>query len=112
VVFPRATSFTGELIQQAMRLVEELFRPGERYQKAGVILGQLVPEDAIQVNMFGTQSRQNRKQLMEAMDNINFSMRGDVLKYAAGGLERNWKMRQEMRSKRFTTSWDELFAVG
>jgi hypothetical protein len=26
-------------------------------------------------------------------------------------LKRNWKMRQEMRSGRYTTRWDELFAV-
>jgi DNA polymerase V len=48
---------------------------------------------------------------MEAMDNINFSMRGDVVKYVASGLKRNWKMRQEMQSKRFTTRWDELYEV-
>ena len=47
----------------------------------------------------------------EAMDNINFSMRDDVVKYVASGLKRNWKMRQEMRSGRYTTRWEELFVV-
>jgi DNA polymerase V len=45
---------------------------------------------------------------MEAVDNINFSMRGDILKFAASGTTRNWKMRQEMRSPRYTTRWEEL----
>jgi DNA polymerase V len=48
---------------------------------------------------------------METVDNINFSMRGDVLKYAASGLSRNWKMRQEMRSGKYTTRWEELFEI-
>lgn len=51
------------------------------------------------------------KALMEAVDNLNFSMRGDVVKYVSSGLTRNWKMRQEMRSQRFTTRWEELFEI-
>jgi DNA polymerase V len=52
------------------------------------------------------------KALMEAVDNLNFSMRGDVVKYVSSSLTRNWKMRQEMRSGRFTTNWGELLTVG
>jgi DNA polymerase V len=33
------------------------------------------------------------------------------VKYVASGLKRNWKMRQEMRSGRYTTRWEELFEV-
>ena len=32
------------------------------------------------------------------IDNINFSQRDDVLKFAASGTTRDWKMRQELRS--------------
>jgi len=48
---------------------------------------------------------------METMDNINFGMRGDVLKFASSGTKRNWKMRQEFHSPRYTTRWDELYEV-
>jgi len=48
---------------------------------------------------------------MNMMDNINFSMRDDILKFAASGTERNWKMRQELRSPRYTSRWDELREV-
>jgi DNA polymerase V len=49
---------------------------------------------------------------MQAIDGINAAMRGDMVKYAASGLTRDWKMRQELRSPRFTTRWDELYVVG
>jgi DNA polymerase V len=49
--------------------------------------------------------------LMSMMDNINFSMRDDVLKFAASGTKRNWKMRQEFRSPRYTSRWNELCEV-
>jgi hypothetical protein len=48
---------------------------------------------------------------MDMMDNVNFSMRDDVLKFAASGTDRDWKMRQELRSGRYTTRWEELFEV-
>jgi DNA polymerase V len=49
--------------------------------------------------------------LMEMMDNINFSMRNDVVKFASTGIKRNWKMRQEFHSPRYTTRWEELYQV-
>lgn len=105
------TSHTNELIKNTVPLVETLYNPGSKYLKAGVMLGGLVPDESIQGNIFKSDAVNHQRILMEAMDNINFSMRDDVVKYAASGLKRNWKMRQEMRSKRFTTRWDELYEV-
>lgn len=107
----RATSNTAELIKHAVPLVEKIFKAGARYLKAGVILGDLVPDDSIQGNLFATETKNGERKLMDMMDNINFSQRDDVLKFAASGTSRNWKMRQEMRSGRYTTRWDELFEV-
>ena len=105
------TSHTNELIKNAVPLVEELYNAGSKYLKAGVILGELVPDESIQGNMFKSERVNHQRILMEAMDNINFSMRDDAVKYVASGLKRNWKMRQEMRSGRYTTRWEELFEV-
>jgi len=49
---------------------------------------------------------------MQAIDNLNVSMRDDMVKYLASGLTRNWKMRQEKRSQRYTTRWQEIVEVG
>lgn len=107
---PLATSNTQELIHYAMPLVEQLYVDGPKYLKAGVLLGHIVPDNSIQGNLFVPEENQQRL-LMDAIDNINFSMRDDVVKYAATGLKRNWKMRQELRSKRYTTRWDELYEL-
>jgi DNA polymerase V len=109
--FPNATSDTAELIRFALPLAEKLYEPGLKYLKAGVILGGIVPDNSIQANLFVNQSQHQKRFLMEAVDNINFSNRDDIIKYAASGLKRNWKMRQELRSKRFTTRWDELYEI-
>jgi len=94
-----------------MPLTERLFEPGLKYLKAGVVLGGLVPDNSIQADLFSGEGPKDERRLMEIIDNINFSQRNDIIKYAASGLERNWKMRQELRSKRFTTRWDELYEI-
>jgi len=111
VCLPQPTSNTQELIKHAIPLVEKLYSRGSKYLKAGVLLGGLVPDKSIQGNLFRPQTANHQRLLMEAMDNINFSMRDDVVKYVASGLKRNWKMRQELRSGRYTTRWNELFEV-
>jgi len=111
VHLPMATSNTGELIKPAVQLVERLFEEGNIYKKAGVMLSGIVPDTSIQGNLFLPETKNNQRLLMNMIDNVNFSMRDDVLKFAASGTERDWKMRQELRSKRYTTRWEELFEI-
>ncbi|RYG52008.1 MAG: Y-family DNA polymerase [Chitinophagaceae bacterium] len=108
---PVATSITQELIKPALELVDHLYQPGNAYKKAGVMLSGLVPDDSVQGNLFNTATKNTQRQLMNMMDNINFSQRDDMLKFASSGTKRDWKMRQELRSGRYTTRWDELFEV-
>jgi len=108
---PAATSITQELIKPAIALVDKLYRRGQEYKKAGVMLSGLVTDESIQGNMFLSETKNCERRLMDTIDNVNFSQRDDVLKFAASGTTRDWKMRQELRSPRYTTRWDELYEV-
>ncbi len=112
VTLPVATSATNELIKPAVKLVDKLFEQGRIYKKAGVMLSGIVPDTTIQANMFVAQTTNNSRFLMSMLDNVNFAMRDDMIKFAASGTKRDWKMRQELRSPRYTTRWEELFKVG
>jgi DNA polymerase V len=105
------TVLTQELIKPAMKMAERIYQPGKSYKKAGVILSGLVPDTSIQSNLFEPPAKSIGRYLMEMMDNINFSMRDDMVKFASTGVERNWKMRQEFHSPRYTTRWEELYPV-
>lgn len=109
-VLPYPTAVTPQLIKPAMWLAEKLFEQGKQYKKAGVILSALVPDAFIQGNLFEAKKSVGRY-LMEQIDNINFSMRGDVVKFAASGTKRDWKMRRDFHSPRYTTRWEELYEV-
>lgn len=108
---PVATSKTQELIKPAVALVDELYKRGTEYKKAGVMLSGLVTDASIQGNIFLSETKNCERRLMDTIDNVNFSQRDDMLKFAASGTDRDWKMRQEKRSPRYTTRWDELFEV-
>lgn len=111
LILPVATSITNELIKPALQLTERLFEKGRVYKKAGVILSGIVPDTAIQASLFNPPASEKNRLLMSMMDNINFAMRNDVLKFAASGTNRDWKMRQELRSPRYTTRWEELCEI-
>jgi len=106
-----ATSSTNELIKPAVDMIDRLFKEGTVYKKAGVMLSGLIPDDSIQGNLFLAESKNCERKLMDMIDNVNFSQRDDVLKFAASGTTRNWKMQQNELSGRYTTRWNELFEV-
>lgn len=111
VTLPVATSATNELIKPAVRLVDKLYEAGRVYKKAGVMLSGIVHDATIQANLFVAENKNNNRFLMGMLDNVNFAMRDDMVKFASSGTKRDWKMRQELRSPRYTTRWGELFEV-
>ncbi len=108
---PVATQLTQELIKPALALAERLFEEGRIYKKAGVMLSHIVPDTSVQGNLFLPDTKNRSKLLMDAIDNINFSQRGDILKFASTGTERNWKMQQNFISPKYTSRWEELCEV-
>jgi DNA polymerase V len=110
-ILPTPTVLTQDLIKVALRMTERLYEKGRVYKKAGVVLSGLVPDSSIQASLFDPPARSIGRFLMEMVDNINFSMRNDVVKFASSGTKRNWKMRKEFHSPRYTTRWEELCEV-
>jgi DNA polymerase V len=111
VSLPAATALTQDLIKPALQVVEGLYESGKTYKKAGVMLSGIVPDESVQGNLFNPVSEGMNRYLMDTIDNVNFSMRDDVLKFGSSGIQKNWKMRQELRSGRYSTRWEELREV-
>lgn len=106
------TASTPRLIAQAHRCLAGIFRPGYRYRRAGVLLSGLCPQDSVQLNLFTDAPARRDRRLMETVDRINARRGRGTLRFAAEGLQQEWKMRQNRLSPRYTTRWDELPRVG
>lgn len=104
------TISTPELIHAASQCLERLFRKGYAYQKVGVILTDLLPENRRQGHLF-LADKGRAKPLMAALDRINNRWGRETVRYAAAGFTRDWKNRQEKKSPAYTTSWQDLPVV-
>lgn len=105
---PVATDSTPELIRAALRSIQQLYRDGYEYKKAGVLLNGLVPVNQIQADLFDRHDRIRSKRLMTALDRINDRWGDGTVRFAATGLYRAWTTQFHRRSPAYTTHWDEL----
>ena len=111
-----------------MRAARQEFRPGFNYVKAGVILVNLRPASQHQgeLDLFSSDEesakvhappKKDRAALMDAMDVLNRRFGRDSVRVGSTRLVshdedvRSWATRQERRSPRFTTRWDEMRVV-
>src|SRR6266446_9931097 len=100
---PVATQDTAELSRYALRGVEQIYREGYRYKKAGVILTALVPAHQVQTHLFDQHDRERSRQLLAAIDAINTQWGTGTVRYTAMGLRPAWIMRCARRSPRYST---------
>lgn len=109
---PDATSDTLVLQRAAQAGLERLFRPGYAYAKAGVMLYALEAAAGRQASLLpclSPREERRRAALMRTLDAINAKFGRECVMFGAQGLgEADWHMRQERRSPRMTTRWDEL----
>ena len=110
--FIKATSDTGVMLEAALRIVDRIYRQGPAYAKAGVMLYDLAPRSRRQGSLFdAVEADVRREELMTAMDNVNRRYGRGMLRFGAEGPpqgQADWHMRQERRSPRMTTDWNEL----
>jgi len=112
ITLPEPANYTPELIKYAVFLLRKIYRPGYNYIKAGVMLGNIVPETPVQLNAFlVNRDHDKRNRIMKAMDNINKTFGRDSLKVASSGIAQEWAMKRQHISQRYTTNWNELLTV-
>ena len=122
----RPTGDTAVLVAAAAAAVRAQFRAGFRYAKAGAVLSDLRPAGQSQgeLDLFSpaqpaaaAPADTARTKLMTAMDALNHRFGRDSVRLgsqalASHGAEvRVWATRQERRSPRYTTRWDEMPVV-
>lgn len=106
-----ATDDSRVLLKQAVALLTQIYRPGYRYMKAGVVLNDLQPAGQCQTDLFaGTAGTVESQRLMQVLDRVNQRYQGG-LSFAGQGLEQGWAMQRNYLSPRYTTQWNELKRV-
>lgn len=101
---------SGLLIRMARLGLEKIYRPGYAYQKAGVLLLDLVPMEIRQGSLFAAEGTDPEcsKRLMAVLDRINGTYGRQTLRFGSEALSETWRMRVRLKSPAYTTRWNEL----
>ncbi len=108
---PIASNDTTELIHYARLGLKRIFKAGYHYKKAGIVVSEFVPENAIQQNLFYANNAGKHKFVMEAMDKLNTRFGRDMIRVSSQGYDKKWKLRQESLSPCYTTRMADIITV-
>ena len=96
--FPIATNNSIEIVKAAVSILENIFKNGYRYQKAGVMLTGL-SNDTERKNLFSSDRDEKINSLMRSIDNTNYRYGRSTLSLASAVVHKKWNMRREYSSK-------------
>ncbi len=112
-ILPIATSDTIEITKAALSVLDEIYREGINYKKAGVILGNISDASVIQQNLFDeVKNRPQRFQLMKSIDEINHKFGLKKIKLAVEGEgHKSWHSKSEHRSGNYLSNINEILTI-
>ncbi len=111
IKLPVPTNSTPEIVHYAIAALQNIYRKGYYFKKAGVILMDIVPDNAIQQNIFDAVDREKHKKLMEVVDRLNSGYFRNNLSLAVQGGRRKWKLKQELLSPCYTTKLNDIIKI-
>jgi len=105
------TNNTPEIIQYAKSLLQDIYKPGYAYKKAGVIITEIIPNSPLQADLFDTIDRGKQDKLLKVIDGLNGGLGSNMVRIASQGYSKKWKLKNEKQSKRYTTKLSEIIEV-
>lgn len=106
-----ASNNTNELIKFALWGLKKIFKPGYKYQRGGVMVLDLVPQQHIQLGLFDTKDRQKDHRLSKALDSANQLFGKDVVRFGTQSYGKKWHLKAAQLSPKYTTQMSQIMTV-
>jgi len=107
VDFPIETNNSIEIVKTAVSILENIFKNGYQYQKAGIMLTGLRNDDG-RKNLFSSKKDEKINSLMRSIDNTNYRYGRSTLSLASAGIQKKWNMKRQYSSKIDTADFYSL----
>ena len=103
-------SDTAQIIKLSTTAIDMIYRSGYLYQKAGIMLLDLIPENVNQYDFFENTNYTSSDKRMKVMDSLNKKFGTGTIANGSLRLKNNekWISKRYYLSPRYTTQWDEL----
>ena len=111
VQLPCFTDDTRVIAHHAAVAVQQMFKSGLQYRKAGLGLVDIRTRKYEQQDFFAAQQSAQSQELMQMLDRINHRYGKHTLALANAGITPSWAMKRDYLSPRYTTRWGELPVV-
>jgi len=95
---PISTNNSIEIVKAALSGLEDIFKNGYRYQKAGVMLSHL-SDSTNGKNLFSSEKDEKINNLMKSIDNTNYRYGRSTLSLASAGVHKKYNLKREYSSK-------------
>lgn len=109
LIFP--SSDTLQFNQLAMQLLDDIFKPGYLYKKAGVQLAGIEIGARLQTDLFAQKDSPERDKLMQTMDALNGRFGRGTVQLATSMQSDDWRMSRQNLSSCYTTRISELVSA-
>lgn len=111
ITLPYASNSAITINNAALKGLKEIMADaqGTIFKKAGVVVTELVPENARQLDMFANEDPRHLA-LMKAMDKVNAKSGSRVIRLGTTDAK-TWNMKQNLLSPRYTTDLKDILVV-
>lgn len=111
--FVTPTSDTMEITKAALKILEQIYRPGIMYKKSGVIVSKITEKGLIEYDLFDPiRNRKERNELMSTIDRMNHRFGLKSIQLAVEGEKKQaWKVKCEHRSQNYLTNLNEILTI-
>lgn len=111
--FSVATSDRQEIVSRAVEVLRQHWPDDITpfIKKAGVIAWGIIPDTAIQAQLFDPIDRGKQMALSKAIEEINRKNGHNMVRIAVQGYDKRWHLKCERISKRYTTDIDDIIEI-
>lgn len=111
---PAYSNYTPTFIKHAKNALKKIFKPGLKYQKAGVYITGIRQLEDSPLGLFSSlqeKDEEKKRQVMVQLDFLNKKYGREIIRAATQGIDQSWRVKAEMISQRYTTKWNEILEI-
>jgi DNA polymerase V len=113
IVLPTASNSDLELIRHTKIALKNIYLPGYKYKKTGVIVQNIIPDTNRQLNLLDTTDHAKEQTLMQFIDGLTAKFGRDTVKVACQGTQgkKEWNLNREFLSSCYTTRLSDILQI-